>query len=318
MKTHYKIFFLVLLTSIGFNSFSQLDTNYIYTFENNISLGGKIGALNNNFILQNDSNSYNLNSNIVPTVAVWFKYKKLPAIAISIPIPVFRNDTLARTRGLAIDLKGQIAKGFILDGYFFFERGFNIQDRSNLKSIKPMFSTYNFNTNLELFYIFNFKKFSYKSAYLFGEIQTKSAGSFMIGSSFGFSTLRNENSFFNTVSSFNENLNYNDISSFTFSMSGAYIHTFVFGKAKKWFVNGAVSLGPSLNFGSIKYFDIEAKEKILHIGLNTKYKFAIGHNFGKWNVGLNSSGDFITFRPTPHTILNSNILDVKFKTIYKF
>jgi len=313
-----KIFYLILFMSIYAYNFAQIDTNYINVFKNKISLGGKIGALNNNFILKNDSNSYNLNSNIVPTFTLWFKYKKLPTIAILIPVSVFTPDTLAKTKGIAIDLKGQIAKGFILDGYFFFERGFNLQDRSNFRDIKPMFSTYNVNGNLELFYIFNFKKLSYKNPYLFGEIQKKSAGSFMLGTSVGFFKLHNEYSFFKDISDYNRDLNFKDVSTITLSISGSYIHTLVFGKSKKWFVNGALTVGPSLNIGNTTYFDVAEKEKILKLGLNTKYKFAIGHNFKKWNLSLTSKGDFVTFRPSERTILNSNVIDVKFSTIYKF
>lgn len=313
-----KIFFLVFATSIGLSSFGQLDTSYIYDFDNYISLGGKIGAINNNFIFTNDSLRYNLNSNTVPTVAVWFKYKKWPTIAISIPVSVFTPDTLAKTSGLTLDLKGQVAKGFILDGFLFYEKGFNLQDRNNLKDIKPMKDSYSFSGNLELFYILNYKKLSYKSAYLFGEIQKKSAGSFLVGTGFGFFRLRNQKSFFDNISDANSNLNFNDVSTLNYTLSGGYIHTVVFGREKKWMANGAITVGGILNGGNIKYFDIKEKEKILNIGLITKYKVALVHNFKNWNIGLTSVGSFITFRPSENTIMNTNVIDIKFSTIYKF
>lgn len=212
MKALKNIFLIIFCTCIGLESLAQLDSNYINNFDNYISLGGKIGAINNNFIFTNDSLKYNLNSNTVPTIAVWFKYKKWPSISLSIPISVFTPDTLAKTKGLTLDLKGQVAKGFILDGFLFFEQGFNLQDRNNLKSIRAMHESYSFSGNLELFYIVNFKRFSYKSAYLFGEIQKKSAGSFLIGTGVGFFRLRNYESFFDAITISNRDINFNDVS----------------------------------------------------------------------------------------------------------
>lgn len=320
LKFILKISLLVVFTSIGLHGFSQLDTSYISTFKNNISLGAKLGTLNNNFILKNNDASYNLNSNIAPIISVWFKYKKLPSISIGVPLPIssIKTDSTAKTKGIAIDINGQIAKGLIVDGYFFYQKGFNLQNRNSFKFENAMHHTYNLNTSLELFYIFNFKKFSYKSAYLFGEIQQKSSGSFLTGMSAGYVKLHNKDSFFNEEFNHLDNINFSDVSAFTASISGGYIHTFVLGKQKNWFVNGALMLGPNLNIGSTQYFKNEASEKILNVGLNTKYKFALGHNLGKWNISLISTGNFVSFRPYKNTILNSNIIDVRFRTIYKF
>lgn len=92
----------------------------------------------------------------------------------------------------------------------------------------------------------------------------------------------------------------------------------VFGKEKKWFANAGVTLGGILNGGVTKYFDVAAKERVLNIGLITKYKVAIVHNFKNWNLSLTSVGDFVTFRPSVNTIMNTNVIDFKFSTIYKF
>lgn len=320
MKNFIQISFIVIFTSIGLRGFAQLDTSYISTFKNNISLGAKLGILNNNFIVKNKDVSYSLNSNIDPIISVWFKYKKMPSISIGIPLPIsnIKSDSLAKTKGIAIDINGQIAKGFILDGYFFYKKGFNLQNRSDSKFVNAMHNTYNINANLELVYIFNFKKFSYKSAYLFGEIQRKSSGSFLAGISSGYTKMHNKEPFFKDELIKHSNINFSDISAFTASVSGGYMHTFVLGKEKNWFINGALTMGPNLNIGKTKYFNNRETEKILNIGLDTKYKAALGYNLGKWSISLVSTGNFVSFRPYKNTILNSNVIDVRFLTIYKF
>lgn len=297
--------------------FGQIDTNYVYQYKNKVSLGLKLGALSNNFILQNDYRAYNINSNITPTVAIWFKYKKLPSISIAIPFTNFSADTLAKTRGIGIDLKGQVAKGFIIDGFFFFERGFNLQNRANHKDIKPLYSSYNLNINLELFYLFSHKRFSYRSAYLFGEIQKKSKGSFTAGLSTGYLKLHNFRSYFPSSQTSTASINLLDLSTFNISLLGGYTHTFVLGKEKHWFTNMGVFVGPTLNIGSAAYFD-NTEHTIFRPGIRTKYKFALGYNYKKWTTSIQSTGDFMSFKPSDLNFINNNIIDVKLSGIYKF
>jgi len=277
-----------------------------------------LGGIQNNFNLRSARLNYDLNSNIVPNVGLWFKYKKFPALAIGIPITSINSDSLAKSKGIKISLKSQVAKGFIVDGNIFFLKGFNFSTHDNKKGIKPMLNTYDFNINLELFYIFSNKKFSYKSAYLFGEIQKKSKGTFTVGLATGFVSLSTKIPFFDIGNTANKDLDFQTIHAFSLSLLGGYTHTFVFGKDMRWFVNGAFFLGPNVHFGSAEYYRGKTKNDFASIGMNLKYKFSIGYNINKLSFRLYSNGSFISYRPSETSYLNNNIYGFKLGSIYRF
>ncbi|MGB1314850.1 MAG: DUF4421 family protein [Chitinophagales bacterium] len=310
---------IFLLSLSFFQLKAQLDSTYIEKYEHKISAGLKLGALSNNFIIGNkEGRNYNLNSSIIPVVSLWFKYKKLPTIIIGVPLGTFTPDSLAKTTGISIDLKGQVAKGFILDGYLFFERGFNFQNRANLQEVRPMPKSINLNGYLELFYIFNYKKFSYKSLYLFGENQTRSTGSFTLGGGGGFFLLNNKKSFFKSLDGSEANIDFRNILTFNFSFTGGYMHNFVFGKKKNWMVNVSAYAGPNFNFGTTKFFHAAENYKLQRVGISARYKAGITHHHKKWIFSLVNTGDFVSFRPSVDGFMNSNIIGVQLTTIYKF
>lgn len=297
---------------------AQLDTNYIKPLQNFISIGLNLGGVQNNFSIRSATLNYDLNSNLVPSIGMWFKYKKWPALAIGIPLTSLNADTLAKSSGIKISIKSQIAKGFVIDGYVFFLKGFNFKNVGGEKYIRAMPNTFDLNVNLELYYIFNYKKFSYKSAYLFGEIQKKSKGTFSIGLATGLVSLSTKVPFFKIGNAANKELDFQALNAISISILGSYLHTFVFGKEKRWYVNGAAFIGPNIHFGATKYYRDKEDNGFLNIGFNFKYKASVGYNLNRLSFRLFSTGSFISYRPSSTSYLNNNIVDLRLGSIYRF
>ena len=222
------------------------------------------------------------------------------------------------TSGIKIALKSQIAKGFVLDGNIFFLKGFNLTSQDNKILVRAMEHTFDLNINLELYYIFNFKKYSYKSVYLFGENQKKSVGSFVGGLATGLVNFGTKNPLFETANDENKILDFRSINALTVSILGGYMHTFVFGKEKRWYLNGAAYIGPNIHIGSSSFYRDKETEGFLNVGFNFKYKFSFGHNFEKASLRVYSGGSFISYRPSKDSFLNNNIPEIKLAYIYKF
>ena len=313
-----KILSLAFVFLFVFNSKAQIDTNYIKPIDNFIAVGMSLGGMQNNFDLRGSNLNYELNSNIVPNIGLWFKYKKLPALAIGIPITSVNSDTLAKSKGIKISLKSQVARGFIVDGYFFYLKGFNFNNEKNKNVIQAMYNTYDININLELFYIFSYKKFSYKNAYLFGELQKKSKGTFTAGLSTGFTSLSTKIPFFKIVNAENKDLDFQAINTFSISLQGGYLHTFIFGKNKKWFTNLGIFLGPNFHFGAANYYRSKEKNNFNNLGLHFKYKLSIGYNINRLSIRLFGDGNSIGFRPSQSTSLNNSVIAFKLGSIYRF
>lgn len=301
-----------------FNSYAQLDEEYIETINNKVSVGLNLGGLHNNFSIRSVATDYELNSNIIPTVGLWFKYKKLPAISIGIPLTSINADSLANSKGFTFNLNSQVAKGFFIDGYLNLISGFNFKKEINSSHILALPNTVNLNINLELYYVFNFKKYSYKSAYLFGEIQKKSSGSFTAGLATGFLYLGNKIPFFNSELNTNNNVNFKTVNGYTIAILGGYMHTIVFGKKDKWYINGSLFAGPNVHLGNSTYFTDNDKEDFVNLGFNAKYKGALGYNINKLSFRISSEGNFIGYKPSAKSFITNNLINLRLESIYKF
>lgn len=317
-SNYLRIVFIIVSFFIIQQSQAQTDSTYIQVFKNKVSLGARLGAIQSSFNLNNSNHKYFISSNFVPSVGVWFKLKKWPSIAIGIPVNFTNPEKFARTTGLRIDLNGQIANRLLVDGYFYFLRGFNLRKLDQLNIVTPLKNTINLNASFELYYIANYKKYSHKNAYLFGEIQKKSAGSFSGGMAIGLNSLSNAIPIFSTTDSTFNSLNFKSVSTISVAFVGGYMHTIVFGRNKKWYINGAGMIGPNIHFGTAHYYAIPEPNEILNLALNIKYKASMGYRVNKWSLRIISTGNFIGYRPDNDTYINNNSLDIKLSGIYKF
>jgi hypothetical protein len=141
---------------------------------------------------------------------------------------------------------------------------------------------------LEVIYIFNSNKFSYRAAILQNEWQKKSSGSFLVGGSLIYSTTIGDSSIVPTQ--LNYGLFYNDVlfdrsNNFSFGPVVGYAHTFVI--KKHFFIMGSVNGSGSIGFTRLLQVDSDEKVKSgLAFGVRSELILSTGYNSPRWYCGI--------------------------------
>lgn len=141
---------------------------------------------------------------------------------------------------------------------------------------------------LELYYIFNSTKFSYRAAVLQNEWQKKSAGSFLVGGSLIYNATMADSSI--VPSDLYYGLFFNDLkfkrsNNFSLGPTIGYAYTFVI--KKHFFLMG--SLNGSVNYGSTQLLLVDNEDKIksgLVLGLRSDLLISAGYNSDRWYFGI--------------------------------
>jgi hypothetical protein len=156
---------------------------------------------------------------------------------------------------------------------------------NDANSLRSDIRTINF--ALEYLYAFNYTRFSMKAPFVFNEIQRKSAGSPIIGATFGIFTMAADSSIlpFQAQNAFRPNAQISDFSLMNTALNFGYMYTFVY--KSHYFIS--IGLIPGINFNAGDYFD-ESTEQRRIIPLNAHAKItslnSIGYNGRKFFGGL--------------------------------
>jgi hypothetical protein len=141
---------------------------------------------------------------------------------------------------------------------------------------------------LEIIYIFNNGRFSYRAAILQNEWQKKSSGSFLVGGSLIYNATIGDSSI--VPSKLNYGKFYNDIkfdrsNNFSFGPVAGYAYTFVI--KKHYFIMG--SINGSVNIGFTRLLPVDSDEKVksgLAFGIRSEVILSAGYNSDRWYFGL--------------------------------
>jgi hypothetical protein len=141
---------------------------------------------------------------------------------------------------------------------------------------------------LEVIYIFNSGKFSYRAAVLQNEWQKKSSGSFLVGGSLIYNATIGDSSI--VPSKLNYGKFYNDLkfyrsNNFSFGPVVGYAQTFVI--KKHFFIMGSVN--GSVNVGFTRLLPVDSEDKVksgLVFGIRSELILSAGYNSDRWYFGL--------------------------------
>lgn len=152
------------------------------------------------------------------------------------------------------------------------------------------------------YYIFNHKKFSYRSTFAFNETQLKSVGSFLLGGYYTLFGVTADSSlvsgrfspFFDTLSLIKEG------SAQTFGISGGYIYTYV---KNKFYTTLSVVPGIGLEQTTYDRVDNSSYRSSFIPAAKANFRFGVGYDTGKlyygimgmYNYFLNSERSACTF-----------------------
>jgi hypothetical protein len=134
------------------------------------------------------------------------------------------------------------------------------------------------------FYLFNWKKFSYKAAYLRNQIQEKSAGSLATGLYFFADEIESESGLIpeSVPSALNEEVDILGFQSTSIGVMVGYLYTFVI--REKFYVN--LGLLPGVGFKSFVLEELDGDRRPLNTsGLVISTRIAMGYEFKRFYLG---------------------------------
>ena len=237
------------------------------------------------------------------SIGVGFNYKKIGlGIAFSPPKSSESNRKFGKTQRL--DIQGSMySNKFGADGYFQLYKGYynsNPEDFIEWNSdIQPQLPDMRIlSVGAIGFYIFNSDKYSYRAAFVRDEVQTKSAGSFLLGGFVNHDESKTDNGF--VPQQFPDSVrNVIDIKEFqnlAFGVSVGYAHNFV---SKDKFIFGIAVL-PGFGYQKVSVLTLdEVRDDEEQPAAQLLMRAALGYEHKHFFLGLTGSVNFrsIDFGP---------------------
>lgn len=234
---------------------------------------------------------YRPNSNFNIGVGVNYKFIGLN-LGFNLPFINRDNDRYGKTRYL--DLQSHIyLRKLVIDFYAQRYKGYYI---SNPESVFGKHDTrgpypqrpdlYNLDLGLNVQYIFNDKRFSYRAAYLQNEYQKKSAGSFMVGGEILGVKIKGDSSFIpNQIvdTTFLRETHFYRTRIVGLAGNVGYAHTFVY--KKHFFLTLSISGGLGVNHSKL-WLDDGSIQREVGWQFNKTVRASVGYNSSRYFAGI--------------------------------
>jgi len=198
-------------------------------------------------------------------------------------IPLLSADKAVKGSTRYIDLQGHIySRKFAADFLGQMYKGYYISPQNFVPGYPGYFLRPDLRVRLiglSAYYIFNNKKFSYRSSMIQSERQLKSAGTFLLGGELCYGIVKSDSALIPVEIA--EQYPQGDVSRLRFAKIGpsfGYAYTFVYDS--HWFATGSITFNASLDF--IRENTATAYKD--HFGISPDYmtRLAIGYNARRW------------------------------------
>lgn len=239
---------------------SGVDSSYIHNIESKWVLGGQFGSFQNSLRFSDPTQelTFELTSNVQPTVGIFVKYKKLPGLKVSIPVSSDNDSTQITSKGLNIGIHLNPIQGIIGDIYYSRLKRYNYSDiRNDLTFVVPVADVKTSNFAINGYYVLNHKKFSYKHAFAVGQRQIKKQGSWLFGLSFNSTSQEKESILFEGQELLFQKSDFQSIEALQVAILAGYAYNWIFGKKKNGFISAGAFFGPNFHQGDIRYLSLE-------------------------------------------------------------
>lgn len=304
METILFFFFVVGITlpsasAQGFNESTvvKYDTNYIEVYKDELTariyLSRKQNSLTLSDRLLDPWVRYKTNDNVL--VGLGYTYSFL-TVNLAVKMPVFNNDDHIYGRSKYVDLQTHtIFRSFILDLYLQWNKGYYL---SNPQKVIPAWESGqdlplrgDIRTSivgLNVQYLFNSSRYSYKASFLQNELQKRSAGSPILGIE-GYWMLGMADSLLIPGSfmkqGFTEDRPFNQSDIANLGINGGYAYTFVWDETL--FISLSSVLGISGGYNRMHH---TATSNTccsgMAFGINNSTRISLGFNSAQYYVGL--------------------------------
>ncbi|MCX6249871.1 MAG: DUF4421 family protein [Bacteroidetes bacterium] len=227
---------------------------------------------------------YRPNANVRIGIAGFWKWFGL---GLSIDNPFYNTDRGAYGKTTSLDLRINVYGRFIAGELFFQKyKGFYISSperKDETHYIIPSMQT--LSLGLSGYWVYNFRRFSIRAAFIQNERQKKSAGSFVVRPAFLYYQISSDNGIIPAaiIDAYHIPLE-NLITSgkfYSVGLSPGYVYTLVF--LKNLYLTAAVFPGVAAQFSSFSHIGIVHSDFGFNFQLSGR--FAFGYNSDKWFLG---------------------------------
>lgn len=293
------------------------DTAYIRAYRDELTtrlyLSRKQNGFNLSQTLIEPWMKYKTNDNLV--LGVGYTYSFL-TVNLGVKMPFINRDNELYGKSKYLDLQTHtIFRRFVVDLYLQWARGYYLSNPQSVKYSGIPEGTYPIRgdmrttiVGLNVNYLFNSERYSYRAAFVQNQFQRRSAGSPIIGVE-GYWVLGMTDSSMVPESvppsGFLDNQPFNQVDIANIGINGGYAYTFVWREKLYLSLSGIVGISGGYN----QTHDSNSSNTYtsgLTVGLTTSYRLSLGYNSDKYSVGLSfinlsmnnlagSYGDWFTF-----------------------
>lgn len=212
-----------------------------------------------------------------------------------------------------------------LDAYYFNYSGLYIDNYQSNAILKEAFKEeYPLLPDMRLegaginyFYVLNHKKYSLRSSYLHNEIQKKSAGSFLMGTSVNYLHFGNPSSILpnqlDSVSQPKEKLENGDF--YVASVLPGYAHTFVF---RRIYFTIAPMIGVAFQYQNFAVESESHTTRRFSASARSLARFGVGYNAERFYIGVTAVSDSYNYRLSKGVTVEMRVSDARLIVGYRF
>ena len=287
----------------------QIDTNYIEAYKDELTVRAFLSRKQNRYFLATGLADpwlkYNTNDNLL--LGLGYTYNFL-TLNLGIKMPFINDDDDIYGESKYLDLQAHtILRSYIIDFYLQWNKGYYV---SNPEDLNPYWDpegpypmrgdmrTHILGLNIQ--YLFNSDRFSYKASFLQNEFQKKSAGSPIVGVEAYWMLGMTDSAMIGSnlpSSGFLDDQPFNQVDIANFGINGGYAYTFVWDE--KLYLSLSTVLGFSGGYNQVH--DTESSTTInssITVGYTNTSRISLGYNSKKYYVGL-SYTHFLMSNRTP-------------------
>lgn len=221
---------------------------------------------------------------------------KFIGINIGLNFPFVNNHKKEYGKTKYLDLQAHLyLRKFVVDFYGQYYKGYYQAERKpsafnstqqGLVALRPDMENKNIGLNVQ--YIFNDERFSYRASYLQNEYQKKSAGSLIVGAEIFAWQMRGDSALIPSDyghPGFFDDEPFTRSGTVSLAVNVGYAHTFVI--AKYFFITASLSAAGGFNHTGLRYHnDDQPRMRGFGWQLNNTVRFATGYNSRRWFAGL--------------------------------
>lgn len=298
-------FFLVQITTISSTTAQHIfdstgvkyDTNYIEMYRDDLTT---------RFIISRKQNCYSLSDRLVNP---WLRYKtndnllvglggtyNFLTLNLAVKMPLFNSDEDLYGKSTYVDLQTHtIFRRFILDLYLQWSKGYYLSDPQRVltdwTSDQPLPLRGDLRTSLiglNVQYLFNAERYSYRASFFHNEFQKKSAGSPLVGIE-GYWMLGLADSVMVPVTAYGgrflDDSPFDQSDMANMGINGGYAYTLVWNEAL--YLSFSSVVGITGGYHRLHHTaSSHTSSSGISFGLNNSTRIALGYNSARYYVGL--------------------------------